>query len=92
MTTTETSENRLKRMKMRAWHRGMKEMDLILGPFADAHLAGLDTGTLDTLDALMEENDQEIYTWFTGHTAPPARFAALVATIGTFARNRIAAG
>ncbi len=92
MNPTETAEHRLKRMKMRAWHRGMKEMDLILGPFADAHLAALDTATLDALDALMEENDQEIYTWFTGHTAPPARFAGLIATIGTFARHRIAAG
>ena len=37
----ETAEARLKRMAMRSWRRGTKEMDLVLGPFADAHLAGL---------------------------------------------------
>ena len=38
----ETAEARLKRMSMRSWRRGTKEMDLILGPWSDAHLAGLD--------------------------------------------------
>ena len=37
----ETAEARLKRMAMRSWRRGTKEMDLVLGPFADTHLAGL---------------------------------------------------
>jgi antitoxin CptB len=36
----ETREIRIKRLRMRAWHRGIKEMDLILGGWADSHLAG----------------------------------------------------
>ena len=76
---SESPEHRLKRMRMRAWHRGMKEMDLIFGPWAG----------LDLFDAMMAENDQEIYTWFTGHAAPPAAFAPLVAQIGAFARGRL---
>jgi antitoxin CptB len=86
----ETPENRLKRMRMRAWHRGTKEMDLIFGPWADDNIAGLDTATLDLFDAMMAENDQEIFTWFTGHATPPATYAPLVAQIGAFARARLA--
>lgn len=87
---SETPENRLKRMRMRAWHRGMKEMDLIFGPWADDRLAGLDTVTLDLFDAMMAENDQEIFTWFTGHAPAPPAYASLVAQIGSFARSQIA--
>lgn len=84
----ETAENRLKRMKMRAWHRGMKEMDIILGSYADARLAGLNVAQLDLLDALMEENDQDIYKWITAQTPPPAGFAALIEEIAGFAGVR----
>lgn len=85
---TETAENRLKRMKMRAWHRGMKEMDLILGGYADARLAGLDAARLDTLDALMEENDQDIYKWITAQAPAPEGFAGLIEEIAGFAGVR----
>jgi len=54
---------RLKRLKMRSWRRGTKEMDLILGPFADTQLAGLTSAELDVYEALLEENDQELYPW-----------------------------
>ena len=58
-----TDETRIKRLRMRSWRRGMKEMDLILGPFADAHAAGLDAGLLAQYEALLEENDQDLYAW-----------------------------
>ena len=51
---------RLNRMTMRSWRRGTKEMDLVLGPWADAHLAGLDEGRLTTYDALLAENHQDL--------------------------------
>ena len=51
---SESPEHRLKRMRMRAWHRGMKEMDLIFGPWADDRLAGLDAARLDLFDAIDE--------------------------------------
>lgn len=84
----EERETRLKRMKMRAWHRGTKEMDIILGSFADAHLSGMDDAELDHLDALMEENDQDLYQWVSGQAEPPARFAGLVETIAASAGVR----
>ncbi len=71
---TETAENRLKRLKMRAWRRGMKEMDLILGGFADTHLGGLDAGLLDDFELLLNENDQDLFPWFTGLQPMPPRF------------------
>ena len=84
----ETAEARLKRLKMRSWRRGTKEMDLILGPFADARLAGMGEGELLLYDALLEENDQELITWVMGTGVIPPRFAGLMAQICEFARIR----
>ncbi|AMY68502.1 succinate dehydrogenase assembly factor 2 [Frigidibacter mobilis] len=85
----ETAEARLKRMRMRSWRRGTKEMDLILGPWADARLAGMPPAALDLYDRLLEENDQDLYSWITGHAVPPAHLAALLDEIGAFARTRL---
>lgn len=84
----ETLENRLKRMKMRAWHRGTKEMDIILGRYADAHLTAMSGPQLDLLDALMKENDQDLYQWVTGQVAAPEQFAALIDEISAHAGAR----
>lgn len=77
----ETAEARLKRLKMRSMRRGIKEMDLILSAFADAELAGMDAGALDTYDALLHENDQELLTWVTGQVAAPAQYTDMIARI-----------
>ena len=74
----ETRDARLKRMKIRSWRRGTKEMDLILGPYADAELANMDETALDLFDALLLENDQDLYQWVSGQAEPPARFSALI--------------
>lgn len=71
-------QDRLKRLRIRAWRRGTKEMDLILGPFCDAEAAGLADDDLDLLEALMEENDQDLYQWVSGQAARPERFAGLL--------------
>ncbi len=89
---TETAEARLKRMSMRSWRRGTKEMDLILGPFADAHLAGLAADTLDAYDRLLDENDQDLLPWVLGQAAAPESLAGLIGRIGAFARARRVAG
>ncbi len=81
---------RLKRLAMRSWRRGTKEMDLILGPYADAHLAAMEGATLDLYEALLHENDQDLYPWITGAALPPARFVTLLDQIGGFARGRLA--
>ena len=67
----ETRETRLRRVSMRSWRRGMKEMDLILGRFADAHIAAMSPDQLDRYAALLENNDPDIYDWLTDRAAPP---------------------
>ncbi|SMH35211.1 succinate dehydrogenase assembly factor 2 [Maritimibacter sp. HL-12] len=88
---TETPANRLKRLAMRSARRGTKEMDIILGRFCDARLGAMSADALDRYEALLEENDQDLYQWVTGQVLPPARFAALIDEIaghaGTAARG-----
>lgn len=88
---TETSEARLKRLAMRSWRRGTKEMDLVLGPWADAHLAALDERRLVVYDRLLEENDQDLMAWILGQGQAPAEIAPLLAEIADFARARLSA-
>ena len=78
---TQIEETRLKRLKIRCWRRGTKEMDLILGGFADKHLTSLSAADLDALEALMEENDQDLYQWVSGQAAPPDVHQPLIARI-----------
>lgn len=85
---SETHENRLKRIRMRAWHRGTKEMDLILGRYTDDRLAGMTGAQLDHLEALMAENDQDLYQWVSGQVAAPDGFAALIDEIAEHAGAR----
>ena len=87
----ETAQARLKRMAMRSWRRGTKEMDLVLGPFADAHLAALTEAELDLYDALLAENDQDLMAWILGQSAPPPHLASLLARITAFAETRLKA-
>jgi antitoxin CptB len=87
----ETPEARLKRMTMRAWRRGTKEMDLVLGPWADAHLAGMDDAALTAFDALLAENDQDLMIWVFGQGPAPAVHAPLVAQVAAFAKTRLSA-
>ncbi|MEE9387960.1 MAG: succinate dehydrogenase assembly factor 2 [Paracoccaceae bacterium] len=79
----ETALARLKRLKMRSWRRGTKEMDLILGPFADMQLAGMDANELAQYEALLDENDQDLYQWISGQQATPEPHKAMVAQIMT---------
>ncbi len=58
--------------------RGTKEMDIILMRYADARLAHLDAVMLDDFEALLAENDQDLYQWVTGQLPAPARFTALM--------------
>ena len=88
----ETAEARLKRMTMRSWRRGMKEMDLILGPYADAHLPAMSQERLVIFDKLLEENDQDLLPWILGQNAPPAYLMDLIAEIAIYARMRLTTG
>jgi antitoxin CptB len=88
----ETTETRLKRMRMRSWRRGTKEMDLVLGPYADAHLTEMTVPDLNTFDALLEENDQDLMAWLLGQDAPPKALAPLLVRIAAFAEARRSTG
>ena len=61
-----------RRLRYRAWHRGTKEMDLLLGPYADAHAQAMPAIALDRLEALMEEADTDLLKWAMGQEVPPA--------------------
>lgn len=63
---------RRRRLRFRAWHRGTKEMDLILGRFADAVLADLSDADLSTYEGLMELPDPDLYAWVSGERPVPA--------------------
>ena len=78
---TETAEARRKRLYMRSIRRGIKEMDIILSAYADANLAEMDESQLDLYDALLEENDHDLYQWLTGQVESPARFQGLIVDI-----------
>lgn len=74
----ETAEARVKRLKMRSMRRGIREMDLILSDFAGRELDGMEEAGLALYDALLSENDHDLYAWITGQAAPPQHFAALI--------------
>ena len=61
-----------RRLRFRSWHRGTCEADLILGRFADAHLAGFSAEQLDRYGALLEKSDPDLYDWLTGRAPVPA--------------------
>jgi antitoxin CptB len=89
---TEADDTRRRRLKMRAWRRGTREMDLILGPYADAHLAGMDGVALAAFDALLDQNDQDLLPWVLGQQPRPAALAVLLGQIAVFSAGRLAAG
>lgn len=62
---------RRRRMKFRAWHRGMLETDLIFGRFVDAEIARLDEAELDALEKLLEAEDRDVLGWMTGEIPTP---------------------
>jgi antitoxin CptB len=63
---------RRRKILFRAWHRGTREMDLVMGRFADAALAGLSDRQLDEFERLIEVPDQDLFRWIMGEAeAPP---------------------
>lgn len=76
-------EKRLKKLAMRSWRRGIKEMDLILGRYWDAHGAALKDAELDQYETLLSENDQDLYLWVSGQADPPKHLATLIDKLKT---------
>lgn len=71
----EQIENKRKRLIFRAGHRGTKEMDLLLGGFALAHVPGFNEAELEAFEELLTENDPDLYNWITGTENAPAHIA-----------------
>lgn len=65
-------DDRLKKLRFRAWRRGFREIDLILGGFADRRLSDLDGVGLDAFERLLDAPDQEVYAWIIDQETPPA--------------------
>jgi antitoxin CptB len=81
-------EYRLKKLRFRAWRRGFREIDLILGRFADVHGAGLTAEEFADFEALLEAPDQDVYAWIIGQAeVPPARDTPLMARLKSFRPN-----
>lgn len=75
--TTKSSEGldaRRRRLLFRSWHRGIREMDLIMGRFADAWIARLSDRELDDYERLIAVPDPELYAWIAGQEAVPADY------------------
>jgi len=71
-SSSEQLDGRRRRLLFRCRHRGMREMDLVLGPFADSALAGLSERELDELESWLDIPDQQIFAWITGAEPAPA--------------------
>lgn len=82
---SEDRETRLKRLRMRSMRRGIKEMDLILIAFSETELEALEPRELDRYEALLNENDQDLYRWVSGQSEPPDPLAPLIARIAACA-------
>jgi antitoxin CptB len=78
-------DDRRKKLKFRAWRRGFREIDLILGGFADRRLGELDETGLRAFEALLKAPDQEVYAWITkAAPAPPEHDTPTLALIQAF--------
>lgn len=73
-------EHRLKRLRFRAWHRGVKEADLLIGGFFDAHASAWDDAEIEVFEALLEEQDVDIMAWAMGTADVPERYQGTIMT------------
>jgi antitoxin CptB len=90
--TTRTSaglDERRRRLLYRAWHRGMREMDLIMGRFADATIGELSEAEVDAFERLSDLPDPEVYNWIANNAdVPPQHDTALLRRLRAFHHGR----
>ncbi|PCI00144.1 MAG: succinate dehydrogenase assembly factor 2 family protein [Alphaproteobacteria bacterium] len=65
-----------KKLIYRSWHRGTKEMDIILGKFADKFIPTCSEDTIASYELLLKENDPDLYNWISGRENPPEPIAS----------------
>ncbi|UNE53447.1 FAD assembly factor SdhE [Bartonella machadoae] len=75
MTGFGVDENQLdarrRRLVFRAWHRGIREMDLIFGHYVNAHIVGMSDETVSKLEYILSFDDRDLLRWITGEISPP---------------------
>ncbi|MEL8056846.1 MAG: succinate dehydrogenase assembly factor 2 [Pseudomonadota bacterium] len=79
MSEIELDERRRK-LKFRAWRRGFREMDLLMGSFANEHLAGLSDDDLSEFERLLATPDWEVFAWLVGQKPVPPNFESPLLT------------
>jgi len=77
-TQVETIENWRKRLTFRAWHRGTREMDLLIGSFAEKYINGFDKDDLAIFEEILINNDPDVYNWIIGRQLPPPELKSRV--------------
>ena len=70
--TLETLDNKRKKLIFRSWHRGTREMDLIMGRFAETNMAEFSDSEVDQYEELLNVPDPDIYEWICGRSDVPA--------------------
>ena len=83
------NDARVRRVRFRAWRRGFREADLILGPFADSCAQDFTPDELARFERLLDEADHDLYGWATGAAAVPARLDdRIMDALKAFCRSR----
>lgn len=72
--TSADLDTRRRRNLYRAWHRGIREMDLIMGRFADAEIGTMSEADLDEFERLIEVPDRDLFRWITGESETPGNY------------------
>ena len=74
MLSSSALDDRRRRILFRAWRRGVREMDLVMGRFADAHLPTMSQEELAEFERLLDVPDTQALAWIIGGEAPPREF------------------
>jgi len=83
--SSEGLDVRRRRLLFRAWRRGVREVDLIIGRFADAYIEAFDDADLDDFERLIEAPNANLYAWvINSAVAPPPYDTAVLAKLRTF--------
>ena len=72
--TSAALDERRRRILFRAWRRGVREMDLIIGRFADAHLPTMNDAELAEFERLLDLPDTQVLAWIVRREEPPREF------------------
>jgi antitoxin CptB len=85
MRSSEGLDGRRRRLLFRSWHRGIREADLIMGQFADAHIANLTDAELDQFEQLLDAQEHDLLAWVTNQAdVPPHEDTALFRRLRDF--------